>query len=91
MIKVNINNQDSILKKLLRQEKRKTLKRKRDEVDNDNETDDINKTIDKDSLIKAIEEKNYDIGLHFSKKLAFELEKKTKARSFQTLPIKSKT
>ena len=35
LVKVNIENQESIVKKLIRIEKRKTLKRKRDEVDED--------------------------------------------------------
>jgi predicted N-acyltransferase len=37
LVKVNIDNQESIVKKLIRIEKRKTLKRKRDEVDEDGE------------------------------------------------------
>ena len=54
LIKVNINRKDSILKKLIRQEKRKQLKRKRDEVDEDDEND-IEKleqkvTINKDKI-----------------------------------------
>ena len=42
LIKVNIDNQESIMKKLLRFEKRKALKRKRDEVDQaDDEIEEI--------------------------------------------------
>lgn len=40
LVKVNIDNQESIIKKLIRVEKRKTLKRKRDEVDEDAEDND---------------------------------------------------
>jgi hypothetical protein len=35
LVKVNTDNQESIVKKLIRIEKRKTLKRKREEVDED--------------------------------------------------------
>ena len=45
LIKVNIDKQDSLLKKMLRQEKRKALKRKRDEVDGADEDSDIAETI----------------------------------------------
>ena len=68
----------------MRQEKRKALKRKRDEAGDAEEDDDIIKNIkiDKDLLVANIDNGQYDIALHFSKKLAFELEKKTKAKSF---------
>ena len=50
LIKVNIDNQESIMKKLLTLEKRKALKRKRDEVDQaDDKIDEIIK-VDKDKL-----------------------------------------
>ena len=50
LIKVNIDNQESIMKKLLRFEKRKALKRQRDEVDQaDDEIEEIIK-MDKDKL-----------------------------------------
>ena len=45
LIKVNIDKQDSLLKKMLRQEKRKALKRKRDEVDGADDDSDIAETI----------------------------------------------
>lgn len=93
LVKVNIDNQESIIKKLTRVEKRKTLKRKRDEVDDDEKADDDNIDkikIDKDEIIKRVQEGQYDVGLHFSKKLAFDLDEKTKAKSFQVLLTKSK-
>jgi hypothetical protein len=84
LIKVNIDNKDSILKKMLRHEKRKALKRKREEVEDADEDEDAldNIKIDKDALALKIEEGSYDVGLHFSKKLAFELDVKSKAKSY---------
>lgn len=86
-IKVNVDNKDSIMKKLLRTEKRKTLKRKRDEAEDDDAVPDVK--IDKDDLQKALESGSYDLSLHFSKKLAFDLGQK--AKTFTAVPVKSKT
>lgn len=92
LIKVNLDNKDSILKKLMRSEKRKALKRKRDEV-SDGEDEELIKTIkiDKDFLNEQVEKGEYDIGLHFSKKLSFELDQKTKCKSFFVVATKSKS
>ena len=93
LVKVNIENQESIVKKLIRVEKRKTLKRKRDEVDDEdveNDAIDTKVKIDKDEIVQRVKEGQYDIGLHFSKKLAFDLDEKSKAKSFQVLLTKSK-
>lgn len=70
-IKVNVDNKESLMKKLLRQEKRKTLKRKRDEAEDDDAVPEVN--IDKVELKKALDSGAYDISLHFSKKLAFDI------------------
>lgn len=92
LIKVNLDNKESILKKLLRHEKRKALKRKREEADEADEDEDAleNIKIDKEALALKVEEGAYDVGLHFSKKLAFELDVKSKAKSYQVLVTKSK-
>ena len=77
LVKVNTDNQESIVKKLIRIERRKTLKRKREEVDEDGQEDlDIIDTvkIDKEEITKRVQEGQYDVGLHFSKKLAFDLD-----------------
>ncbi len=52
LIKVNIDNKESIVKKLMRAEKRKALKRKREDDEDVNEDEDFAKgvKIDKDSL-----------------------------------------
>lgn len=50
LIKVNIDNQESIMKKLLRIEKKKALKRKRDEGDQNEEDADIIPKVDKEKL-----------------------------------------
>lgn len=54
LVKVNIDNKESILKKLLRTEKRKALKRKREEAEDADEDDDAlaNIKIDKEALLK---------------------------------------
>ena len=70
-IKVNVDNKESIMKKLLRQEKRKTLKRKRDEGEDNDVVPEVK--IDKEELQKAIDNGAYDLSLHFSKKLAFDI------------------
>lgn len=93
LVKVNTDNQESIVKKLIRIEKRKTLKRKREEVEEDGQEDlDVIETvkIDKEEIAKKVQEGQYDVGLHFSKKLAFDLDQKSKAKSFQVLLTKSK-
>jgi len=77
VVKVNTDNRGSIVKKLIRIEKRKTLKRKREEVDEYGHEDlDVIDTlkIDKDEIAKMVQEGQYDVGLHFSKKLAFDLD-----------------
>jgi hypothetical protein len=78
----------------MRVEKRKTLKRKREEVDDDeNEEEELIKSIkiDKEQLNAQVQKGEYDIGLHFSKKLAFELDQKTKCKSFFVVATKSKS
>jgi RNA binding exosome subunit len=51
VIKVNLDNKASILKKLLRTEKRRALKRKRDELDEVADDDlEANIKIDKEAL-----------------------------------------
>ncbi len=93
LIKVNLDNKDSILKKLLRHEKRKQLKRKREDLKDADDDEDVleNIKIDKEAFAKQVEEGSYDVGLHFSKKLAFELQVKSKAKSYQILVTKSKS
>ena len=74
IIKINLSNKESILKKLLRSEKRKALKRRREEVSDAEEDEDFAIKLDKDQLALQVENNEYDIGLHFSKKLAFDLD-----------------
>ena len=90
VIKVNIDNKDSILKKLIRQEKRKALKRKREDADEVDDDAIPSIKIDKEELQKLIDTNSYDLGLHFSKRLAFDLDQKSKARSFFGIPMKTK-
>ncbi len=85
LIKVNLDNKESILKKMLRHEKRKALKRKREELDEADDDEDAlnNIKIDKDELAQKLQKGEYDVGLHFSKKLAFSLDDvKSKAKSY---------
>jgi hypothetical protein len=70
--KVIIDNQESILKKMVKVEKRKALKRtknfgdaKQDDLDDDAPTE---KKVDKDDLMARVENGDYDMSLHFSKK-----------------------
>ena len=93
VIKVNIDNKESILKKLLRAEKRKALKRLRSEAVEGSEEEEAKPKVqlDKEAIALLVETGKYDIGLHFSKKLSFEVDKKSKVKSFQMIPSKSKT
>ena len=52
IVKVNINNKESILKKLLRSEKRKALKRRREEVSDAEDDEDFAIKLDKELLEK---------------------------------------
>jgi hypothetical protein len=56
LIKVNIDNKDSILKKMLRHEKRKALKRSKEEAEDADDDQDAleNIKIDKDALALKI-------------------------------------
>lgn len=83
IFKVNIDKKDSLIKKLLRVEKRKALKRKRQEADDDNEEDAVkNLKLDRDLILQKFEDQEYDLSIHFSKKLVFELDTKSKVKSF---------
>ena len=79
IFKVNIENRESLVKKVMRAEKRKALKRMRHEVDEDNDIKDTK--VDKDLVLKKVENSEYDMALHFSKKLSFEIPTQSKVRS----------
>ena len=67
----------------MRQEKRKILKRKKQEEENHDENDAVsNLQIDKSSVLARIKDKNYDMSLHFSKRFSMDLGKSAKAKSF---------
>mmetsp|Transcript_1866 Transcript_1866/g.2550 ORF Transcript_1866/g.2550 Transcript_1866/m.2550 type:complete len:116 (-) Transcript_1866:1865-2212(-) len=85
---VQSGNQDVILKKLVRTEKRKALKRSKnfgdtrvedlDKEENFKEQEDAElptqKKVDKDKLRELIKLGDYDIGLHFTKVADLDLE-----------------
>jgi hypothetical protein len=83
LFKVNIDKKDSLIKKLLRVEKRKALKRKRQQAEDESEGEEVkNLKLDKDQILQKFEEEKYDMSIHFSKRLAFELDSKSKVKSF---------
>ena len=59
---VNTDNTEAVLKKLTRQTK-KSLKRTYSEA----QAEDAQVEIDKESLLRKIESRDYDMALHFSK------------------------
>ena len=85
MFKVNVDNRESLVKKLMRTEKRKVLKRMRHELDDEDESIKDTK-IDKDLIVKKVEDGEYDMGLHFSKKFSFEIPTQSKVRSILVQP-----
>lgn len=72
--KVNVENQDHILKKMVRVEKRRALKRKRAEVDDSGDELPTEKKVDKASLKERFQAGDYDLSMHFSKKTVIDVE-----------------
>ena len=96
-----INFDESVLlKKMVRVEKRKSLKRskqtneetrqkvKEDIVEEEEDEAPKETKVDKASLKADIEAKQYDMSMHFSKKSALEIESGAKARSFKVINYK---
>ena len=73
--KVNIDNQENILKKMVRVEKRRALKRKRTDLE-ELSGDELptEKKVDKSSLKEQISSGNYDFSMHFSKRSIIDIE-----------------
>lgn len=75
----------------MRNEKRKALKRKKQEADEAEEDDEVKEiNIDKEQILEKFEKGQYDLSIHFSKRLAFEMNLQTKLRSVITQQGKSK-
>ena len=72
--KVNTNNQDNILKKMVRVEKRRALKRKRTEMEESGDELPTEKKVDKSSLKEKINSGDYDLSMHFSKRSIIDIE-----------------
>lgn len=79
---VSAQKTDNILKKLIKREKKAALKRTHSEASDDSLP--IKKSVDKAKLQKQIDERTYDMTLHFSRKLTVPLAEATgaKAKSF---------
>jgi len=88
LFKVNVNKPDAILKKLIRQEKKRATKRNHSEMEDEEAAE--KKTVDKKLLAERIANKDYDLSLHFSRKMTIELDPSSKAKSFSLL-AKDKT
>lgn len=65
-----INSHESLLKKLIKREKKAALKRTHSEMQDPDDSLPIKKTVDKAKLLKSIEDRSYDFTLHFAKKIA---------------------
>ena len=72
--KVNIDNHENILKKMVRTEKRRALKRKRTDMEESGDELPTEKKIDKSSLKEKIKNGDYDLSMHFSKRSIIEIE-----------------
>lgn len=79
---------------MLRNEKRRALKRKRKEEGQDVDEEGKDKVkeieIDRDQIVSNYENGNYDLSVHFSKKLGFEINEKSKIRSIFVVPSSTK-
>jgi U3 small nucleolar RNA-associated protein 12 len=78
IIKVNVDKKESIVKKMMRVEKRRALKRRREQM----EEEEVAVEVDREKVVRSVEAGEYDVGLHFSKKMAYELDERSKAKSF---------
>lgn len=68
MFKVNISNEDTLIKKLARIEKRKQLKRKYQEQEEETELPEYKPN--RDDLVKLLRNNEYELSIHFSKKVS---------------------
>lgn len=68
MFKVNISNEDTLIKKLARMEKRKQLKRKYQEQEEETELPEYKPN--RDDLVKLLRNNEYELSIHFSKKVS---------------------
>ena len=68
MFKVNINNEETLIKKLARIEKRKQLKRKYQEQEEETEMPEYKPN--RDDLVKLLRNNEYEVSIHFSKKVS---------------------
>ena len=85
---------EALLKKLVKNEKKASVKRTHSEaMDSQDGSLPVKKTVDKAKLMKMIEEGNYDITNHFSRKLEIPLTELTnaKAKSFALLKSDEKS
>lgn len=82
--RVIVDNQEAILKKMIRTQKRQNLKRKKvggqDEDDSGDEKPTEQK-VDKNALKEKIEAGDYDLSMHLSKKSVIDIEQTQKVRS----------
>ena len=79
--KLNVDRPDSILKKLQLKEKKQALTRSHQQMENNEET-----KVNKLDLQKRINERDYDMQMHFSKVSSFVMNPESKARSFTIVP-----
>lgn len=111
IFKVNVSKPKTILKKLVRAEKKKALKRTHkqfaaaqqqnssgddaDQASDDNNgelgkpSEPIKRSVDKAALERSIEERDYNMALHFTRRLTVPLDPSSKARAFTTIKKQS--
>ena len=90
LFKVAAGKPDSVLKKLVHQEKKRLAKKRtHSQMENPEEKKVIE--VDKQALMKRIQSGDYDLALHFSRKLVVELNPQVKAKSFSLTPSSSKS
>mmetsp|Transcript_11147 Transcript_11147/g.18705 ORF Transcript_11147/g.18705 Transcript_11147/m.18705 type:complete len:309 (-) Transcript_11147:1700-2626(-) len=72
--KVNIDNEESLLKKMARTEKRKKVKQAKKAAEDANDDAPLESKVDKDTLREAVAGGRYDVSMHFSKKAVLDLD-----------------
>lgn len=90
VFKVNISKPETILKKLVRAEKKKALKRTHKQLEQQAESGEedaapIKRSVDKAALQKSIDDRDYNMALHFTRRVTVPLDPTSKARAFTCL------
>ena len=79
-------DESSLVKKMARLEKRKALKRKNTDKEDQSSELPQEKKVDKAQIREQIKTREYDMTVHFSKKSVLEVQTGYKVKSFALIP-----